>query len=328
MNAARIVFTIVSFVSAQGTRLNDVILGLQKATVFFENEYDRFTLDGVIGFQMLQAHLEDTLKGWSLSGPEAASQFKKVHDLVRRLDFTAAKAIEAVKVTDPVYFNGFQTVLQVDFWSFNPQWIKTDIKLVYPEVRETECFGENISDRCITQLLGTWENNGTSCLESDLCKRMMTTLNCQGYSLSHQLLYFIIVERKKCSNVVGAQHMDSQASLIVQGYEKIFCSNMLQRNLQIEENDYPLAEQDLFLEYVMLCGQAGFSEFFQAQWLDHILAWQQPGGCFGESGQKYTKHKRVKRRSNNLEGGCLDHTTSVAVGALGGYLRFYGTSRP
>ncbi|XP_060696347.1 UPF0764 protein C16orf89 homolog [Hemiscyllium ocellatum] len=329
MNSALIAFTVLSFASAKESRLDDVISGLGKAILFFENEYEHFTLDGVLGFRMLQAELEDALKRWSLSGHEAASQFKKVGDLVRRLDFIAAKAIETVKVTDPAYFNAFQPTLHIDFWTLDPQWIKTDAKLVYPEVRVTECFGENISDRCMTQLLGTWKNYGVSCLESDLCKRMMTTLNCQGYSLSHQLLYFIIVEHKKCSNIVHAQHMDSRASLFVQGYKKIFCSNMLQMNLLIEKNGYPLSEQDLFLEYVMLCGQAGFSEFFKAEWLDHILAWQLPAGCFGKSGQKYTlpKHKRVKRRSTNLKGGCSDHMTAVAVGALGGYLRFYATSR-
>ncbi|XP_048465714.1 UPF0764 protein C16orf89 homolog [Rhincodon typus] len=271
MNAALIVFTIVSFVSAQETRLNDVISGLQKATLFFENEYDHFTLDGVVGFRMLQAHLEDTLKGWSLSGPEAASQFKKVNDLIRRLDFTAAKAIEAVKVTDPVYFNGFQTVLQVDFWSFNPQWIKTDIKLVYPEVRNTECFGENISDRCMTQLLGTWY---VLSLNSTNVRRLEWKMNLKHYNTCIQLKLCKVLTRLQKVNI----------------FNDCLNAQLMMKCLTFA---------------VMLCGQAGFSEFFKAQWLDHILAWQQPAGCFGESVQKYTKHKRVKRRSNNLKGKIL-----------------------
>ncbi|XP_078414442.1 UPF0764 protein C16orf89 homolog isoform X3 [Cetorhinus maximus] len=256
-------------------KLNDVISTLDKATFFFESAYDRLNLDGVVGFRLLQAQLEDAAKRWSLSGPEAGSQLKKVDDLVRRLDFTSVKAIKAMKVNDPMYFNAFQQVLHIDFWTLKPGWTQTDTRLVYPEVRVSECFEEDISDRCLTQLLGTWEDNGTPCLETETCRRLMTALNCPDYSLSHQLLYFIVAEYKRCSNIVGAQHMDSKASLIVQGYKKIFCSNMMQRNLEIENNDFPYSQRDLFLE----------------------------------------------------NEGCSDHMTGVAVGALGGYLRFYGPSQ-
>ncbi|XP_078414439.1 UPF0764 protein C16orf89 homolog isoform X1 [Cetorhinus maximus] len=318
-------------------KLNDVISTLDKATFFFESAYDRLNLDGVVGFRLLQAQLEDAAKRWSLSGPEAGSQLKKVDDLVRRLDFTSVKAIKAMKVNDPMYFNAFQQVLHIDFWTLKPGWTQTDTRLVYPEVRVSECFEEDISDRCLTQLLGTWEDNGTPCLETETCRRLMTALNCPDYSLSHQLLYFIVAEYKRCSNIVGAQHMDSKASLIVQGYKKIFCSNMMQRNLEIENNDFPYSQRDLFLENVMLCGQAGFSDFYKARWLEPILTWQWLAGCFGKPDESeyspmeeryvLTEHKRVKRREMQLKEGCSDHMTGVAVGALGGYLRFYGPSQ-
>ncbi|XP_067911767.1 UPF0764 protein C16orf89 homolog isoform X2 [Heterodontus francisci] len=314
MNSALITFTTLSFVSANDLKLNNIISTLEKATFFFENTYDRLNLDGVVGFRLLQAQLEDALKRWSLSGPEAASQYTKVDDLVRRLDLIMVKAIKAIKANDPVYFNAFQQILHTNFWSLNPGWTQTDTKLVYPVLRAAECFGEDISDRCMTELLGTWEDNGVPCLETGTCRRLMRTLNCPDYSLSHQLLYFIIAEHKRCSNIVGAQHKESKASLVIQGYKKIFCSNMMKRNLEIEDNDFPFYLQDLFLENVMLCGLVGFSDFYKAQWLEPIVMWQQADGCFGKPDEsasppmkeqhEFTEHKRVKRRDRQLKGFC------------------------
>ncbi|XP_067859213.1 UPF0764 protein C16orf89 homolog [Heptranchias perlo] len=337
MNFALIAFTTLSFVLANEQKLNDVISKLEKATFFFESTYDHINLDGVVGYRLLQAQLEDTLKRWSPSGPETASQRAKVDDLVRRLDITAIKAIKEIKANDPVYFNAFEQILHTNFWTLTPGWTQTDTKLVYPELRATECFGEDISDKCITQLLGTWKDYGVPCLETGICRRLMTALNCPDYSLSHQLLYFIIAEHKRCSSIVGAQHMESKASLFIQDYKKIFCSNMMRRNLEIEDNDFPFYLRDLFMENIMLCGLVGFSDFYKARWLETILMWQQTTGCFGKSDESvyppkmikyvFTEHKRVKRREKQLKDGCSSHMTAVAVGSLGGYLHFYGTSQ-
>ncbi|XP_078096102.1 UPF0764 protein C16orf89 homolog isoform X2 [Mustelus asterias] len=302
MNPALIAFATLTFVSANQPKLSDVLSALEKATSFFESTYNHLDVDGVVGFRLLQAQLGHAMTKWSLSGPEAASQFKKVDDLVRRLDFTSVKAIKAMKMNDSKYFNAFQQVLHVDFWTLKPGWMQTDTKLVYAGVSDSECFDEDISDRCMTQLLGTWEENGLPCQDTDTCSSLMMALNCADYSLSHQLLYLIVAEHKRCSNIFGARHMDSKSSLIIQHYKKIFCSNMMQRNLEIANNDFPYFQQDLFLE-------------------------NDKSGYLPRGEQNvFTKPKRVKRREKHLQGGCSDHMTSVAVGALGGYLRFYGTS--
>uniref|UniRef100_UPI00398EB4B1 UPF0764 protein C16orf89 homolog n=1 Tax=Pristiophorus japonicus TaxID=55135 RepID=UPI00398EB4B1 len=335
MHSALIAFTTLSFVSANERMLNDVVSGLEKGTFFFENTFDRINLDALIGFRVLQAQLEDALKRWSLSGPEAISQRAKVDSLVRRLDFTAIKSTKEIKANDPEYFHAFEQMLHTHFWTLNPGWKQTKAKLVYRELRDAKCFGEDFSDKCLSQLLGTWKN-GVPCWETDICKRLMTTLHCQDYSLSHQLLYFMIAENKRCSNIVGAPHMESKASLTVQDYKEMFCSNMMRRNLEIENDNFPLMLQDLFLENIFFCGLAGFSDFYKVRWLETILMWQQPTGCFGISRNStylpmeklyaITQHKRVKRRDRTLKG-CSTHMTCIAVGALGGYLRFYGISQ-
>uniref|UniRef100_A0A4W3IAN6 Uncharacterized protein n=1 Tax=Callorhinchus milii TaxID=7868 RepID=A0A4W3IAN6_CALMI len=279
---------------------------------------------------LFTVQLEDALKHWSISGHEAVLQRTKVVDLLARLEILAEKAIEQLKANDPKYFKAFEPLLNTDFWTLDPVWKETDPKLVYLKSRATECFPEDISDKCMTQLLGTWNDYGLPCLVSSTCRNLMTAFGCPDYSISHQLLYFLIAELKKCSNVLGAQRRrESHVSFIVQDYKTIFCSNIMQRNLQIEDNDFPLHLHDLFVENIMVCGLAGFSEFYETRWLENILTWQETtDGCFGKSMKepyKLTEHKRVKRREKLLKGGCSSHMTAVAVAALGGYLRFYGT---
>ena len=36
----------------------------------------------------------------------------------------------------------------------------------------------------------------------------------------------------------------------------------------------------------MICGMAGFSDFYKLRWLEAILSWQKPQlGCFGKPGE-------------------------------------------
>lgn len=91
---------------------------------------------------------------------------------------------------------------------------------------------------------------------------------------------------------------------------------------------------------VLLCGLAGFSDFYKADWLKYIVRLQdQDVGCFGkneraifqlireELSEPQQPHRREKRREKTLQDGCSSHMTGVAVSALGGYLSFYLTEQ-
>lgn len=132
----------------------------------------------------------------------------------------------------------------------------------------------------------------------------MTTVNCADYSLSHQLLYLIIAEIKNCTDIVKLRKAVS-----IQHLKKVYCTNMMKINLEIEDEDFPLHRRDLFMENIMLCGMIGYSDFIKTQWLEAILSWQNPTGCY--------------LRIDN----CTSHLTGIAAGALGVFLRFYGISQ-
>lgn len=61
----------------------------------------------------------------------------------------------------------FEPLLSWSFWLIPQGWSSTDPSLVYPSTMTTECYDEQLSDKCLTLLLGTWyehawQHNGIS----------------------------------------------------------------------------------------------------------------------------------------------------------------------
>lgn len=50
----------------------------------------------------------------------------------------------------------FEPVLSASFWSLPREWISTDPSLTYASPRSVECYDEQLGDKCMTLLLGTW----------------------------------------------------------------------------------------------------------------------------------------------------------------------------
>lgn len=50
----------------------------------------------------------------------------------------------------------FEPLLSWTFWLIPQEWCSTDPSLVYSSTMTTECYDEQLSDKCLTLLLGTW----------------------------------------------------------------------------------------------------------------------------------------------------------------------------
>ncbi|XP_033887513.3 UPF0764 protein C16orf89 homolog isoform X1 [Acipenser ruthenus] len=346
--AAVIALLLASVDATHQEVLGEVLLALEKAAVFFENEFRHINLDGVMGFQILNVEVEEALRRWPHTDPWNTPQLSRVKRLVKRLNSVIAQAALTLQESDPTYYREFEPILGADFWTVPHMWNTSNPALVYPAFREVECFDEKLSDRCMTLLLGTWKDNGTPCIVTNSCRNSMTRFGCPDYSLSHQLLYFLFGAMQGCYNILQGERRESRANLTDRDYKTIFCSNMMKRNVEFEKNGFPIQTRDIFMENIMLCGMAGFSDFYKPSWLRHILTWQDSDvGCFGkdalliifteeeESSHRLERnllettdlHKRVKRREKTLKDGCSSHMTAVAVSTLGGYMNFYQTEQ-
>ncbi|XP_077387553.1 UPF0764 protein C16orf89 homolog isoform X2 [Festucalex cinctus] len=287
-----------------------------------------------------RAELKEAVRTWPHSDPISWAQRTVAVGLVKRLDRIFDNAVAALRHNDPKYYQEFEPILSWTFWQVPQERSSTDASLVYAATTTSECYDEQLSDKCLTLLLGTWKQKGTPCIVTKPCRDTMTQFGCPHYSLSHQLLYFMIGKMKGCSNLLKGDTRPSRANMTERSYQKIFCSNMMKTNQDIVATGLSQQTADIFIENILICGLAGFSDFYKAEWLQHILRLQDAElGCFGrdrsiisqmigdELLEQLQPHHRVKRREKILPDGCSSHMTAVAVGALGGYLNFYLTEQ-
>uniref|UniRef100_A0A3Q3KAM6 ADP-ribosyl cyclase/cyclic ADP-ribose hydrolase n=1 Tax=Monopterus albus TaxID=43700 RepID=A0A3Q3KAM6_MONAL len=336
MKKLQLTAALVLFAAVSGSRaevIDDVLSSLSRGASFLERQHEHINLDGVVGFLMLQAELKEAVRTWPHTDPVSWAQRTSAVTLVKRLDQSFNKAIAALQQNDPKYYREFEPLLSWSFWLIPQDWSTTDHSLVYPSTMTTECYDEQLSDKCFTLLLGTWKINGTPCIVTKPCQDTMTRFGCPHYSLSHQLLYFMIGKMKGCTNLLKGDTRASRANMTEQNYQKIFCSNMMKTNQDIIKDGLTEQTVDIFIENILICGLAGFSDFYKADWLQDILRMQDEElGCFGRDSEyelleQLQPHRRVKRREKILPDGCSSHMTAVAVGALGGYLNYYLTEQ-
>uniref|UniRef100_A0A3B3YIE2 Uncharacterized protein n=1 Tax=Poecilia mexicana TaxID=48701 RepID=A0A3B3YIE2_9TELE len=306
--------------------IDDLLGSLSRGVSFLERQHEHINLDGAVGFVMLQAELKEAVRTWPHTDPVSWAQRTTAVALLSRLDQSLDKAVAALRLNDPKYYREFEPLLTWTFWMIPQEWRSTDPSLVYPSTLTSECYDEQLSDKCLTLLLGTWKMNGTPCIVTKPCRDTMTRFGCPHYSLSHQLLYFMI-GRMKC---VHSEYQKTNTGALRDSTSisnHIFCSNMMKANQDIVANGLTEQTVDIFIENILICGLAGFSDFHKTDWLQHILRLQDDEvGCFGRDSE-YLLLRPVKRREKILPDGCSSHMTAVAVGALGGYLNFHLTEQ-
>nr|XP_006824809.1 PREDICTED: UPF0764 protein C16orf89 homolog [Saccoglossus kowalevskii] len=188
-------------------------------------------------------------------------------------------------------------------------------------------MNEDATDECVREILGTSADT-KPCEVSDACVKLMTTPGYEMYTLSHQVFYLEIVQQEGCATQMVQRMKNDGVDIDPDIMMKTFCTNMLKDAEHIADGGFPSNKQDLFLEEALLCGLDGYREFYRPQWLDHILHWQDSSGCFKSSyttdfaHQDTNDENKVKRREKILEDGCSSHKTAVAIGTLGGYVRY------
>ncbi|XP_007937909.1 UPF0764 protein C16orf89 homolog [Orycteropus afer afer] len=281
-----------------------ILSALERATVFLEQRLPELNLDGVLGFRVLQEQLQGAQKQWA-GDPRLQLLSVRTQRLERKLGTLLRRAISYLRQSDPIYLQEFQPTILPGFWKLPHTWTHTTASMVYPTFEPHDSFSEDRSDQCLVQLLGTGTNSSQPCQLSDACRTLMTRHGCWDYCLSHQLLYFLSARMVGCTKGLfrHSQH-----------YLDVFCANMMDLNRRVEAVGYAYPTRDLFMENIMLCGIAGFADFYKLPWLEAILSWQKPReGCFGKPAPEEdtlfqaTQHqqhflRRVKRREKEFTG--------------------------
>ncbi|XP_033743026.1 UPF0764 protein C16orf89 homolog [Pecten maximus] len=331
-----------AFVShaARSSALNDTqvlltrtLSSINSALSFFNKEHRNVNLDTVIGTRILEGQFKVLLDMIGRSPGEWQVDSNTLLD-IERLQQTAGrisdKAIPYIATLTPRYFYKIGMMLQKGFWELDYNSKSFDDSMTLWPYKVGEALHEEDSDNCIAEFFGTGKRTKKTCTISRRCWESMTSPLYNGYSLSHEIFYLQIGRQFGC----GAEMEMMRLAAGQESIEKLqddFCANMMNEATIIAKEGFPERKQDLFMEQAALCGMLGYRQFFTSDWLEKILSWQdQTTGCYKgnpvrETDVEYRGTKpriRNKREERLLDHGCLCHRTTVAVAALGQYIRY------
>nr|KAI8753403.1 UPF0764 protein C16orf89-like [Biomphalaria glabrata] len=271
---------------------------------------------------------------------------------VTSMDDYGNKALAYIEAEDSSYFEQFLDTINSPY-TFDVKLDSLgDTSGVTPGTDGS--YDEVRGDRCLSLILGSYEKNKgkyPKCSVDQECWTMMTKGNTMAYVITHQLLYFVMVEKSGCvAPIEELVYKYNKTSL--RDFEKRLCKSIYVEAQQEEVgNSVKELKQDLFLEQLLLCSLVGFQEFFQEKWIRLVLSWQKPRGCYGmpaslmkveaeltrvqedekhllqlltEEAEKIDSnpHGRKLLREKIMTSDCLSHKTGLAFGNLGLQLRY------
>uniref|UniRef100_A0A8C7E5Q9 Uncharacterized protein n=1 Tax=Naja naja TaxID=35670 RepID=A0A8C7E5Q9_NAJNA len=204
--------------SCQADRRNAIISAMEKAVMFLGENHDKVNVDAVLGYSVLEAFLKMVLEKWQ-GQLEFTIEWQRMLMVREKLLTFMKDAAQDVEKQDPVSHKEFAPALKPGFWKVPQEWKKINESIPY-SLTSGNCLDLKNSDFCISALLGTQDDSDV-CWIPDNCTSLMVNAHCDGYSLSHQLFYFLFAKMQSCHN-----SLFQNAGY----YENMFCDLMMRTN--------------------------------------------------------------------------------------------------
>ncbi|KAL8560052.1 hypothetical protein ACOMHN_041521 [Nucella lapillus] len=333
----------------KGRLLEKVVKGVEVGLDFFSADLSDINLDGLFGMRIGQGQIIAALRECQSSGSCPRRLQRRLEALKDRLEITARRALNYVEVRDPVYLQRFlATVNQPYLLPYRPV---TLTHLDDTPAGSDSSYDEEDGDRCFSRVLGTFMEAGKAveaCNVTAACWAKMTQSHRSRYSITHQLLFFILIEKQGCRQTVE-RTMDAN----VTEAEASMCGSIYNEAVaEVKDGAVSDGDQDIFMEQVVVCGCLGFENFLRIDWIRMVLTWQKAIGCFSsenpdtmrreyilsnlemETRQLMRSLKQevhmIKRqhpgrkllRETVMKDGCLSHKSGLGFGNLCLFTRF------
>ncbi|XP_028174666.1 uncharacterized protein LOC114363206 [Ostrinia furnacalis] len=117
------------------------------------------------------------------------------------------------------------------------------------------------------------------------------------------------------------------------------CIQIYKETKSLEAWDHPAGTRTLFMQQILYCASQGYGEFIKPRWMNKIMAWQEPKGCYADDRQPFLRltgfigpasasppkereeEYRVKKAATSEGGTCNSLTSAMALGSLVIYTR-------
>ncbi|XP_069116087.1 uncharacterized protein [Argopecten irradians] len=289
--------------------IGKVVDALEKVVNYYKLNYEDLNVDGLFGLRVVEGHLNLLLREYDEQGRHhnlSTDIISRLKEMKSVSTLTSNSAVEYVRRDDEEYFQKLQYVVGKP-WEFLKKHKELKNQLRWPpdlylKRRKTK-LNEDVSDRCMAELMGTYYNSKAICEISDFCIQTMTTTGLSGYGITHQLLWTVLAEEHGCARVLN-QLLLKKGLRSLEDYREEFCANNFYEmtdfiNLYLHGNILP-KYQDLFLEQQFVCPSLGYYQFLSYSYLDQMLSWQKQPGCYGVMSRLKTTNKFGSNRSREV----------------------------
>ncbi|XP_067681984.1 UPF0764 protein C16orf89 homolog [Haliotis asinina] len=323
--------TIVNGAPTKESLLPRVIDAVDRAIKFFSSDYSSINVDGLFGLRIGQGQIIKALEECE-SRPCSPELKALLRRFLAEIDVTCQKAMPYIEQDSPEYFARFrETISKPYILKYRPFRFHgmEDV-----EIGHNKEYDEEEGDRCYARLLGTFQENDRTiprCNVTQPCLDLVTKGDTRRYTITHQLLYFIVVEHTGCDEKLG-EHSSSLSASGIREIEDRLCQKIYKEaSMLAKEGSVKLGSQDLFLEQSVLCGSLGYENFFKPSYIDMVLKMQAPEGCFkiGVESDSVVLElmgrlgaSRKLQREQPMKDGCLSHKSGLGIGTLALYLRY------
>ncbi|KAF2894510.1 hypothetical protein ILUMI_11671 [Ignelater luminosus] len=307
---------------------------LNRTFDFILRDYKSMNLDGLWGVNFAQAYLTKALE-------DTIDSDVRKNLLLLKEKAKTIYALQSINVENSSWKNYvfINYVMSPEMWLHNIEFsygkLNKNLKvftgpynvsnlLEYVRYILSNAFlKNNYSDVCIMEVAtASTDRNPHNCPVNKTCYEHMIKmpksydLHFPGYGVTHMTLYLQIARARNCT--FNKKQVDAMIN------ER--CSYILwelKKNLQF---GYIPQLFDLFLEQIFVCGQEGFEEFLQMEYLGYVLREQNAHGGYGlilpANFRELSKKQRIKRDGSVMLYGANSHTTGLAVDVLALYIRF------
>lgn len=258
---------------------------LQKAVNFYNKDYDLINFDSLLGLRVAQGSLQQIL----IDNGNANLKIKERYlSHIRTMYTTAGKitdeAIPFVREDNVEQYEKFYKIISKPWTVFN-KFQKLNEPPMNKDINlKKVIFDGPTSDYCISLLLADSDTKGQcSCNITDYCWEYETQKNLDGYTPTHQILYFLFGLEEGCENTINQKFQEMTLKEGVRDFFAETCSNIRRSAKRISQEAGLLKiEKDLFMEQTLVCSLTGYEDFLTESYLETILDWQTDVGCFGK----------------------------------------------
>ncbi|XP_038212069.1 uncharacterized protein LOC119832475 [Zerene cesonia] len=203
----------------------------------------------------------------------------------------------------------------------------------YLQEARTKMPSRKAADACTMQLLISAMETQTTQAEG-VCE---LSTECQAQMMQGSALAFQQTSRVRAMTL--ARIFDCMEGVDISANIYKLCIQIYKETKSLEAWDHPPGSKTLFMQQILFCSSEGYGEFIKPRWMNKIMSWQEPKGCYSDDRQTFLRltgfigptttstkkdreeEYRIKKVATSESGACNSLTSAMALGSLVMYIR-------